>query len=75
MPKKRKGTPAEMPAREWRTVPSKGLVKAQFSIAPEHEKALRNEAFRRAQQRGSGRPDASEVLREVLDGWIERGEP
>lgn len=49
-----------------------GNVKALFTIAPEHEKALREEAFRRAAAAGSRKPDASAVLREVLDAWLRR---
>jgi hypothetical protein len=31
---------------------------------------LRIEAFRRAREAGTGKPDASEVLREILDEWL-----
>lgn len=56
----------------WRDVPTKELVKGQWSLAPEHVKALRAEAARRAAARNSGKPDASEVLREVLDAWLKK---
>jgi hypothetical protein len=49
-----------------------GLVKTQVTISPEQERALREEAFRRALAVGSGKPDASEVLREVLDEWLKK---
>ncbi len=48
-----------------------GNVKALFTISPEHEKALRDEALRRAYAVRSAKPDASAVLREILDGWLQ----
>jgi hypothetical protein len=56
----------------WRDVPTKDLVKGQWSLAPAHVEALRAEAMKRAAARGAGRLDASEVLREVLDAWLKR---
>jgi hypothetical protein len=56
----------------WRDVPTKNLIKGSWSLAPEHVKALRAEATQRAADRLSGKPDASEVLREVLDAWVKR---
>jgi hypothetical protein len=50
-----------------------GLIVKPFTIDPRHWEALRREAFRRAAEAGSGKPDASAVLREVLDGWIAKG--
>lgn len=47
-----------------------GNVKTLFTITPEHNEALRDEAFRRAMERGSRKPDASEILREILDAWV-----
>ncbi len=47
-----------------------GNVKTLFTITPQHNDALRDEAFRRATEKGSRKPDASEVLREILDAWI-----
>lgn len=41
-----------------------------YRVELRQAEALRDEAFRRAKQRGSGKPDASEVLREILDSWI-----
>jgi hypothetical protein len=61
-----------MAAKGWRDVPTKDLIKGQWSLSPEHVKALRAEAMRRAMAKGSGKPDASEVLREVLDAWLKR---
>ena len=47
-----------------------GNVKSMFTISPEQDRALREEAFKRAMERGSRKPDASEILREVLDEWL-----
>jgi hypothetical protein len=47
-----------------------GLVIKPFTIDPRHWEALRREAFKRAADAGSGKPDASAVLREILDAWI-----
>lgn len=56
----------------WRDVPTKGLIKGAWSLAPAHVEALRAEAMKRAAASGAGRLDASEVLREVLDAWLKR---
>ncbi len=48
----------------------KGTVPAQFQVEPRHVAALREEALRRAQERGGGRLDVSELVREILDDWI-----
>lgn len=63
MPKK----PTEVPSPPSR---KKGLEKVMYRLDPKQIQALRAEAFRRAEERGSGRPDASEVLREIVDAWI-----
>ena len=57
------GGEAESPTRK----------KAQYTLDVRHIEALRAEAFRRAAERRTGDPDASEVLREVLDAWIAKG--
>jgi hypothetical protein len=44
--------------------------KAQYTLDERHIQALRAEAFKRAQAQPDGYPDASEVLREILDGWL-----
>ena len=49
----------------------KDLEKVMYRLRPDQIAALRDEAFRRAQKTGTGRPDASEVLREVLDGELD----
>jgi hypothetical protein len=49
----------------------KGLVKVMYRMHPRHVAALRTEAFRRAERRAMGRPDASEVLREIVEAWLE----
>ena len=66
--KKTEATPAA--ARSWARTAG-GNVKALFTITPEQEKALRSEAFRRAEATGTRKVDASAVLREVLDDWLE----
>jgi hypothetical protein len=59
-------------SKGWRDVPTKGLIKGSWCLSPEHVKALRAEATKRAAARNSGKPDASEVLREVLDAWLKK---
>jgi hypothetical protein len=58
---------------ERRVGPKSGLVRVMFSIAPEQADALQIEAFRRAEARGSFKPDASEVVREALAAWMKKG--
>lgn len=56
-----------------RSVPRRtksGLIIKPFSIDPRHWEALRREAFRRAAEADIGKPDASAVLREILDAWL-----
>ncbi len=50
---------------------AKDLEKVMYRLRPDQIRALRVEASRRADKIGSGRPDASEVLREVLDGELD----
>jgi hypothetical protein len=57
--------------KAWRSAAA-GNVKAIVRITPEQDRALRDEAFRRAAESGSRKPDASAVLREVLDDWLRR---
>jgi hypothetical protein len=45
-------------------------VTTTFRVTREQWAALRREALELALQRGSGRPDASEALRAILDGWM-----
>lgn len=47
--------------------------KAQYTLDERHIQALRSEAFKRAQANPQGYPDASEVLREILDAWMGKG--
>ncbi len=61
----------ETMARAWAATKG-GNVKALFTITPKQERALRDEAFERARAAGSAKPDASAVLREVLDAWLAR---
>jgi len=50
----------------------KGTIPAQFQVEPRHIAALREEALKRAQERGGGRLDVSELVREILDDWISK---
>ena len=45
-------------------------VTTTFRVTREQWAALRREALELALQRGSGRPDASEALRAILDAWM-----
>ncbi len=67
--------PAALPGR-LRAVPheKKGLRPALYRLRPDQIAALRREALRRAVERDSGKPDASEVLRELLDAWLAKSE-
>ena len=56
---------AERPSRK------KNLEKVMYRLRPDQVQALRRLAFERAQETGSGRPDASEVLRELIDGKLD----
>ena len=47
-----------------------GLVHVTVVLDPKHVAALRSEAFRRAAETESRKPDASAVLRELLDAWL-----
>lgn len=50
--------------------PRSGLVRVMFSVKPEHLAALQDEARTRAAERGSGKIDSGEIVREALDAWI-----
>lgn len=52
--------------------PRSGYVKATFSLTPSQLQMLLTEAKGRAERAGRFRPDASELVREVLDAWIGR---
>jgi hypothetical protein len=63
--RKRPPAPKPQPARQER------LEAVLYRVTAEQRRALNAKAFRRAEERGSGKPDASEVLREVLQAWLE----
>lgn len=66
----RKGPTKKAPeAASWR-VGKRGGVKATFTITREQFDAVRDEAKRRADERGSIRADASEVVRDALGAWL-----
>jgi hypothetical protein len=50
--------------------PKKGLKLAGFRLRPDQLAALRKEALRRAGERESRQPDASELVREAVDAWL-----
>jgi hypothetical protein len=51
---------------------AKNLEKVMFRLEPEQLDALRREALRRAADRGSMKPDASELVREAVDAWLKK---
>ena len=60
----------EKPARVQADDPRSFTV-TNLRLRPEHVLALQLEAVERRAQRGFGRADANEVVREILDGWLE----
>jgi hypothetical protein len=50
----------------------KGLKAATYRIHPAQIAALQKEAMRRAAERGSMKPDASELVREAIDAWFKK---
>jgi hypothetical protein len=52
-----------------------GFIVKPFTISPAHWEALRREALRRADAVASLKPDASAVLREILDSWVAKQRP
>jgi hypothetical protein len=49
------------------------MLVTTFRVKAAHVAALQTAAIARKLARGSGKADASEVLREVLDAWIAGG--
>ncbi len=66
-------TPKTPIGRAWARTAG-GNVKVTFTITPDQERALREEAFRRAASRGLARPDAGEIVRELLADWLRHRE-
>ncbi len=69
-----KGRPARVPARgrsAAKKADAKNLRVANVRLAERHMKALQKIARRRAADAGYTRADASAVLREVLDAWLD----
>ncbi len=48
----------------------KGMKLAAYRMRPDQIAALRSVALKRAGERGSGKPDASELVREAVDAWL-----
>ncbi len=71
MPMRRKSKPDRDSVRSRRMRRTKaGNVVKPFAITDAQWAALRREAFKRAAASGFGRPDASAVLRQILDAWM-----
>lgn len=51
---------------------AKGLERMMVRLEPSQIAALKREALRRANERGSMKPDASELVREALVLWLRR---
>ncbi len=51
---------------------AKGLKPVVVRLEPTQIAALKREALRRANERGSMKPDASELVRAALDAWLAR---
>ena len=49
----------------------RGFVKVMYRLRTEHIQAVREEALARAKERQVGMADGSEVVREILDGWLQ----
>ncbi len=60
------------PAPRKKRSDAKGLTLVGVRLEPAQAKALRAEAFKRAAARGTGKPDASEIVREALEAWLAR---
>jgi hypothetical protein len=58
------------PVTEQAADPADAIVTTTFRIRRRHWAALHRAAMKLAVDRGSGRQDASEVLRDILDSWI-----
>jgi hypothetical protein len=50
----------------------KNLTKVMFSMDPQHLQDLRREAARRMVERGAGRADTSELVREAVESWLKK---
>ncbi len=48
----------------------KGLKPAVYRMRPEQIESLQTLAKKRADERGSFKPDASELVREAVDAWL-----
>jgi len=68
MTAKHKGT--EPPGSDGSAGRKRGFVKVMYRLRAEQIEAVRTEAFARAKERRVGMADGSEVVREILDGWL-----
>lgn len=51
------------------------LKRLMVRLTVEQVAALHAEALRRARERGSFKPDASELVREAVEAWMRRKRP
>ena len=58
------------PVTEQAASPADAIVTTTVRIRRRHWAALHRVAMELAADRGSGRQDASEVLRDILDSWV-----
>jgi hypothetical protein len=58
------------PVTEQAANPADAIVTTTVRIRRRHWAALHRAAMELAAERGSGRQDASEVLRDILDSWL-----
>jgi hypothetical protein len=62
--------PRTAPVEEEGADPADAIVTTTVRIRRRHWAALHRAALDLAAERGSGRQDASEVLRDILDSWV-----
>lgn len=68
MPKKAAASPDPTPANRRK----KGLEKFTVRLEPAQIEALRSEARKRAQEKGTLAADASAIVRELVAAWMKR---
>jgi hypothetical protein len=70
-PKRARSKRSKAPAPKPQASQPVRLEPVLYRVTLEQRRALNAEAFKRAEERGSGKPDASEVIREILTAWME----
>lgn len=61
-----------MPVAETRNPRAKGLKPVVVRLDPAQIVELKREAMRRALERGSLKPDQSEIVREAVSAWLKK---